>query len=127
MPPFIMAHVSTPVWPWAERATYRALLSALLDEFADAPLYADISALTTITKIGYLRELARRQELHAKLLFGSDFPVPMSMWRLRRDLGRDHARIAAEPSWPNRMVHIFRHMGFNEIVLQQAPRVLRMR
>ncbi len=124
MPITIVAHVATPVTPFGERKSHAALIDALLGEFADAPLYADIAALTSWGKVGFLRKLARRQNLHAKLLFGSDFPVPSALPRLRRDLGRDHARIKAEPSWIQRAASIYRRMCFNEIVFHRAAELL---
>lgn len=124
MPCTIVAHAATPVQPWGDRDSHRALLAALAGEFADAPLYADIAALTTWTKVGYLRRLARRQNLHAKLLFGTDFPVPPLLHRLRRDLGGDYRRIAAIRSWPQRAATTCRRLGFNEIVFHRAAELL---
>jgi len=124
MPTTIVAHVGTPVYPWGDRRPFKLLVSAMLGEFADAPLYADISALTAWSKTGWLRRLARRQELHGRLLFGTDFPVPLAMPRLRRLLGRNFRDIAGEPSWPQRAVRIYRHCGFNEIVFHRAATLL---
>ena len=124
MPTTIVAHVATPVTPWGERRSHRLLVEALCGEFADAPLYADISALASWGKIKYLRELARRQDLHGKLLFGSDFPVPLALPRLHGDLGRDYRRIKADPSWIQQYAHIVRRLGFNEIVLRRAAELL---
>jgi predicted TIM-barrel fold metal-dependent hydrolase len=39
-------------------------------------LYADISALLTPFRAKALRDLSQREQIHHKLLFGSDFPVP---------------------------------------------------
>ncbi|MBU0639380.1 MAG: amidohydrolase family protein [Planctomycetes bacterium] len=124
MPPTILAHVATPVSPFGERDSHNAVVSALLDEFADAPLYADISALTAWSKTGFLRRMARRQELHGKLLFGTDFPIPLALPRLRRDLGVDYRRIAGEHSWIQQAALIYRHLGFNEIVFHRAAELL---
>jgi hypothetical protein len=126
MPTTIVAHLATPVAPWGERASHHLLTSAMLGDFANAPLYADISALTALSKTGWLRGIARRQELHGKLLFGSDFPVPLGWPFLRRKLGR---RVCNEirrrqPAWPNQAVEIFRHAGFNEIVFHRAAALL---
>lgn len=124
MPITIVAHVATPVTPFGERQSHAGLIEALLGEFADAPLYADISALTSWGKVGFLRKIARRQDLHPKLLFGTDFPVPIALPRLRRDLARDHARIRAEPSWIQQAGYIYRRVGFNEIVFHRAGELL---
>ena len=75
-------------------------------------------------KIRYMRDMVRRQELHHKLLFGSDFPVPVSMSRLHGDLGGEFARIAKIESWPHRALAIYRHVGFNEIVFHRAAELL---
>ncbi len=124
MPITIVAHVATPVTPFGERRSHATLVEALLGEFADAPLYADISALTSWGKVGFLRRLARRQDLHAKLLFGTDFPVPPALPRLRRDLGQDRHRIKATPSWIQHAALIYRRMTFNEIVFHRAAELL---
>jgi hypothetical protein len=124
MPCTIVAHAATPVGPWGERDSFRTLLAALGGEFADAPLYADIAALTTWGKAGFLRYLVRRQDLHAKLLFGSDFPVPPLPQRLRRDLGGEYRRVVAVGSWPQRQAQVCRHLGLNEIVFQRAATLL---
>ncbi len=41
-------------------------------------LYADISALLTPVRAKVLRHLSAQKEVHKKLLYGSDFPVPYS-------------------------------------------------
>lgn len=124
MPPVIAAHVATPVLPTQRAESYELLVEALLDEFAEAPLYADISALTGWGKIRWLREVAARQELHGRLLFGTDFPVPPALPRLWRDLAWSYPRLARQRSWPQRCAQIFRAMGFNEIVFQRAASLL---
>ena len=41
-------------------------------------LYADISALLTPIRAKALRHLSQETEVHEKLLFGTDFPVPFT-------------------------------------------------
>jgi hypothetical protein len=124
LPCVIVAHAATPVPPLGDRDSHRALLEALRGEFADAPLYSDIAALTAWPKVGYLRRLLRMPELHAHLLFGTDFPVPTGLRRLRRDLGQNYARLAAIRSWPQRAAAACRVLGFNEIVFHRAAELL---
>jgi len=124
MPPTIIAHVATPVTPLGSRASYRALVDALTGDMADAPLYADISALATWGKAGFLRQLLRRPELHAKLLFGSDFPVPPGLFRLRRHLASDYRAVSEIESWPQRIATACRVLGFNDIVMHRAAELL---
>lgn len=124
MPTTIVAHVASPVTPLGIEQPFYDLCRAMLFEFADAPLYADISALTTFGKIKYLRLLANRQDLHSKLLFGTDYPVPVSVFRLRGDLGRAYKVIRACRSWPQQVAQICRTLGFNEIVFRRAESLL---
>lgn len=124
MPTVLVAHVATPVTPLRFRRDFHLFIEALSGEFADAPLYADVSALTTLGKIDFLREVVRRQDLHHKLLFGTDFPVPPVLFRLRRELRREYAAVAAEPSWPQRIARAMQHAGLNEIVFHRAASLL---
>ena len=60
-------------------------------------LYADISALLTPVRAKVLRHLSHQSDIHHKLLFGTDFPVPFSMilnsydlpYRKRFELSRE--------------------------------------
>ena len=124
MPTAIVPHVATPVTPFGRRRSHQVLVEALLGEFADAPLYADISALTSWGKVGFLRQLAARQDIHPKLLFGTDFPVPAALPRLRRDLGNDFRQIKHETSWIQQAARIYRRMKFNEIVFHRSVELL---
>ncbi len=124
MPITIIAHVATPPTPLGGRGSHQLLLDALLGDFADAPLFADVSALTSWGKVGFLRALARRQDLHGKLLFGSDFPVPLGWPRLRGDLKAERDRIRALSSWIQQAAEVFRQTGYNEIVLHRAATLL---
>lgn len=124
MPPTIVAHVATPVSPWGNKRPMRALLHALSGEFSDAPLFGDVSALTTLGKVGFLRKIVARQDLHHKLLFGSDFPVPLGLLRLRGDLRSDYRLVARDPSWPQQAAHIYRRTGLQEISFRRAASLL---
>lgn len=124
MPTTIVAHVATPPTPWGDRRSYRRLVEALEGTFADAPLYADVSALVTAGKVGFLRALLRRPSLHRKLLFGSDFPVPPALWRLRRDLGRGYDAVRSTGSWPQQSALAMRQMGMSDAVFHRAARIL---
>jgi hypothetical protein len=124
LPTVIVAHVATPVLPWGIRRSFDVMIEALLGEFAAAPLYADLAAITAYGKVRFMKELARRPELHPKLLFGSDFPIPIAWPRVRGGLGRDGPRIRANGSWPQQMVQVLRRYGFNEIVFHRGAELL---
>jgi len=123
MPCVIVAHAATPVLPWGDADSHRALVAALLGEFADAPLYADVSALTAWAKLWFLRRLIRRPELHAKLLFGSDFPVPPVPLHGRRDPAAPREP-SGRASWPQHTAQVLRRMGLGEIAFQRAAELL---
>jgi hypothetical protein len=58
MPTVIVAHLATPVlWPFTPGTHFRQLVDALTGEFADAPLYADTSALAAPSKVYWLRKI----------------------------------------------------------------------
>lgn len=127
MPTVIVAHAATPSFPWQSAAGHHALVEAMLGEFADAPLYADIAALSALGRTGWLRRLAGRRDLHRKLVWGSDYPVPVMLWPYRRCLDRETLReIAASPSWVERSLRVARAIGFDEGVFTQAARILRI-
>ncbi len=61
-------------------------------------LYADISALMTPVRAKALRHLSLQKEVHDKLLFGTDYPVPYTTllnsydlpYKKRFELGKEH-------------------------------------
>ncbi len=55
---------------------YFRLLELLADH---ANLYADLSSLLTPVRAGVLAHLAGQEQVHHKLLFATDYPVPFSM------------------------------------------------
>ena len=128
MPPVIVAHCATPTFPWEPGRYFYSLGEALMGEFRDAPLYADVSAMTN--RPYWLWKLARDRRwrgLQRKLVFGSDFPVPPLwipfVWQLRHHWGR----LRNEPSWIERSLLITRSLGFDEQVFHRAGGVLRHR
>ncbi len=67
----IAAHVATTGEHAGERDIDR--LARLMPAYTN--LFADISSLTQLNKLGYLAEVLRRPELRGRLLYGSDFPL----------------------------------------------------
>ena len=53
-------------------ANYKSILP-LFDEFPN--LYADISSLTQLNRLGHLPRLLRHKHLHGRLLYGTDMPI----------------------------------------------------
>jgi len=67
----IAAHAAWPGRHDGQRDVDR--LAALMTEYPN--LYADISSLTQINKLGALREVLRRPEFLGRLVYGTDFPL----------------------------------------------------
>jgi predicted TIM-barrel fold metal-dependent hydrolase len=125
MPTVIVAHVATPALPGQSAAGCRALIDALLGEFRDAPLYADISALAALGRTHWGRRLAKRTDLHAKLVWGSDYPIPVMVGAFWRDLDRRTRReINSCASWIERDLRLKRALGYSDCVFAQAGRIL---
>ncbi len=127
MPTTIIAHVATPSFIWQDDDGHRMLADALLGEFADAPLFADISALAAFGRTPWLRRLARRPQLHRKLVWGSDYPIPVMLRSFWREVDRKTRRtIASLPSWIERDLRLKRALGFSDCVFTNAADLLRV-
>jgi len=67
----IVAHIASTGENSGERDTDR--LRRLFAEYPN--LFSEISSLTQINKLGYLREALTRPEFQGRLMYGSDFPL----------------------------------------------------
>ena len=127
MPTVIVAHAATPSFILQSRRGHDALVDALLGEFAHAPLYAEISGLTGLGRAHWLRRLARQKELQSKLVWGSDYPVPVMLQLLGRTIGRARRKeVAALPSWIEQNIQACRAAGFDEGVFTRAAEILKI-
>lgn len=128
MPTVIVAHVATPMMgPIGSPRTFRIMIDALTGEFTDAPLYADISALTLPNKAHWLKRLARMPQIHHKLVYGSDFPIPPFPLSFCRQVGRRFFQLRRIPNWIDRDAAIKAALGFNHRVLARGGDLLRHR
>lgn len=104
-------------------------LAALLGMMRDYPnLYGDLSALNLPLRSAGLTTLIR-PEHHARLVHGSDFPVPVQpLWaRWRGLLTRAEAQfIAEEPNFLERDYHLKVAMGFPPEVFTRVWGLLRV-
>jgi uncharacterized protein len=67
----IAAHIASTGKYGGERSTDR--LARLMVEYPN--LYSDISSLTQLNKLRYLKEALERPEFSGRLMYGSDFPL----------------------------------------------------
>jgi predicted TIM-barrel fold metal-dependent hydrolase len=124
LPTVIIAHVAAWAVPWSVGPHARRVIDALLHQFADDPVYADISALTN--KPGAITHIRRRPELHDKLVYASDFPIPPGLWGFPW-LWPKSGRIKASPSWPEQTYRLIQALGFDESIFKRGYDILRHR
>lgn len=125
MPTVIVAHVATPSFRWQRPTGFEALVEAMLGEFGDDPLYADISALAAPCRTVWLRKLAGMTHAHRKLVWGTDFPIPVLIRAFRGMLDRHTRReLRSIESWVERDMRLKRALGFDESVFTQAADIL---
>ena len=67
----IVAHIASTGANAGERDTDR--LAPMMAQYTN--LFSEISSLTQVNKLGYLREALTRPEWQGRLLFGSDYPL----------------------------------------------------
>ncbi|MCK6484316.1 MAG: amidohydrolase family protein [Phycisphaerae bacterium] len=124
MPTVIVAHVATPSTRFHSARSFRLLTDALLGEFRDAPLYADVSALAAMGRAVWLPRIARWRELHRKLVWGTDFPVPLFPTLFVHRMGIEALRIGHIDSWIERDLRLKRAMGLSQDVFHRAGELL---
>ncbi|RIK67308.1 MAG: hypothetical protein DCC65_07110 [Planctomycetota bacterium] len=125
MPPTIVAHVATPSFFWQSADGFHRLIETMLGEFSEAPLYADISALAAFGRTGWLARIAADRRVHRKLVWGSDYPIPVLTWPFWRKVSRSERRaIKAHVSWVEQDIRLKRALGFDECVFTQAAALL---
>jgi len=100
----------------------------LCDEFPN--LYADISALTQVNRLGHLTRLLRHRELHGRLLYGSDMPLPVtgitSPWFHGYCLApRTLFRILGEKNPWDRDVELKRALGVSDGIFANSANLIR--
>ncbi|WP_306536705.1 amidohydrolase family protein [Geobacter sp.] len=107
-------------------------LARLLPLFAEFPsLYADISALTQVNRLGHLPRVLQHREIHGRLLYGTDMPLPAtgltSPWFHLFRLGPVEARRLAAIGNPwDQDVELKLALGMPEEILFRTARVLKI-
>ncbi len=125
MPTVIIAHAAAPtLWPFTPSHTFNACIDALRHDFANAPLYADTAALALFSKAHWLKKLAAMPEIHHKLVYGSDFPIPPTPEMFRFNLGDDYRKIKNTFSFIDRDIMIKTRLGLNGTIVQRSGQIL---
>jgi len=125
-PTVIIAHVAVGTnWPAGLRGFIRETIAALSGPFRDRPVYADTSAGAVFTRAHWLKRLARMPQLHDKLVFGTDFPVPPTARCFHRQLEAAYGAVRAAESVLEQNYLIKRHLGFDDAFFHRGWRILR--
>ena len=123
----IAAHAGWPGRHDGQRDVDR--LAALMQEYPN--LYADISSLTQINKLGALREVLRRPEFRGRLVYGTDFPLInmpiVSPWYFPLDLSlRQRWQLSRLKNPWDRDVALKQALGVPADVFTRAEQLLRL-
>lgn len=122
----IAAHIASTGSNEGQRDTDR--LKPLMREYTN--LWTELSSLTQVNKLGYLKEALTTPEFRDRLLYGSDFPLVntalVSPWYYPLNLTREQMeRIAAiENPW-DRDVALKRSLGVPTDVFTRTQSILR--
>lgn len=102
----------------------------ILPMFKQYPnLYGDISSLTQVNKLGFMRKVVNAPELQGRLIYGTDWPLQflplISPWFHVRDIGIKQAFMISRirNQW-DRDVALKRAMGISEDVLAAGEKLL---
>jgi predicted TIM-barrel fold metal-dependent hydrolase len=121
----IAAHAACPGRHEGEPDVDR--LARLMKEYPN--LYADISSLTQINKLGALRDVLRRPELRGRLVYGTDFPLMnmpiVSPWFFPLDLSlRQRWKVSRIKNPWDRDVALKQALGVPADVFTRAEKLL---
>lgn len=121
----IAAHVGTPGESHGQDNMERALV--MMGRFPT--LYADISSLTQINKLGYLKKILARKEIQGRLIYGSDYPlIETALVSPYYQTGRAPLKklrgAAKEKNTWDKDVALKRAMGVPEAVFKRAAELL---
>jgi predicted TIM-barrel fold metal-dependent hydrolase len=94
-------------------------------------LYADISALTQINRLGHLERLLRHRDLHGRLLYGSDMPlintgITSPWFHIYRLSPAGLLRVLREKNPWDRDVALKRELGVTEEIFGNSARLLKL-
>ena len=121
----VAAHIASTGNNHGERDTDR--LARMMKDYPN--LYSEISSITQVNKLGYLKDAITRPEFANKLCYGSDFPLIntalVSPWFFPMNLRRSQmSEIAAiENPW-DRDVALKQALGVPRDVFEQTSKLI---
>lgn len=98
----------------------------MLREFPN--LYGDISAMASISRFQYLTKVLADPLARERVIFGSDFPVPISPIVFARQLGIRRVRELTQLTNPlQKNLETMRAMGVDDAILHRGESILKLR
>ena len=121
----IAAHIASTGRYAGERSSAR--LARLMREYPN--LYSDISSLTQLNKLNYMKEAVARSEFSERLLYGSDYPLVntalVSPWYYSPRLScRQIICIARDKNLWDRDVRLKQALGMPALVFARSAELL---
>ena len=127
----ISAHCSTPYF-WVLETEHKDDFDDLLSLFKEAEkknwnLYADLSALSTPFRSPYVERILDNIP-HEKLLFGSDYPIPLSELSYSKEKNfiawlKSVQEISRTENPLDKNYLLLQNMGFNECIFYNASKL----
>jgi predicted TIM-barrel fold metal-dependent hydrolase len=125
-PMVIIAHAAVGTnWPIRMTGYVRETTAALIGPLRDRPIFADTSAAALLSRAHWLKRFAHSPAIAAKLIFGTDFPIPPSVFSFRGALGPAYDEVSRLPSVVERHLRVHRALGFDEAYFRRGWRLLR--
>ncbi len=90
-------------------------------------LYGDISAMGSLSRFTYIHKVLASELAQERVIFGSDFPVPVAPMLFARKLGVAKARELSQIKNPiEKNYQTFKALGVSDEIMQRGAKILRL-
>lgn len=90
-------------------------------------LYGDISAMASLSRFTYIHKVLESDLAQERVIFGSDFPVPVSPILFARKLGLPKARELTKIKNPiEKNYQTFKALGVSQEIMERGAKILRL-
>ena len=98
---------------------------SMLESFPN--LYGDISAMASLSRFPYIHKVLASELAMERVIFGSDFPVPVSPIVFTRKLGLAKVRELAKIKNPiEKNYQTFKAVGVTQEIMERSAKILRL-
>ncbi len=90
-------------------------------------LYGDISAMGSLSRFTYIHKILASELAQDRVIFGSDFPVPVAPMLFARKLGLAKARELSKIKNPiEKNYQTFKALGVSQEIMERGSKILRL-